>query len=125
MVNWIYEVPWFEGGVVGSPVMRQIFSGWQLSGVYTYRSGSFLRFGGMIAPDMATMLGFVTTDARVEPALLPHGCAHAAVIQAGDGHLEPLLAQHDGAASIPTKNTTVPSLTLPSPSLLEPPSAPW
>jgi hypothetical protein len=39
VVNWIYEVPWFEGGFAGSPVMRQIFSGWQLSGVMQTQSG--------------------------------------------------------------------------------------
>lgn len=39
VVNWIYEVPWFEGGFVGSPVMRQVFGGWQLAGVMQTQSG--------------------------------------------------------------------------------------
>ena len=33
---------------------------------------------GMIHPDMATMLGFIATDARVSPALLKNAVAHAA-----------------------------------------------
>jgi glutamate N-acetyltransferase/amino-acid N-acetyltransferase len=33
---------------------------------------------GMIRPDMATMLGFVATDARVAPALMRQLCRHAA-----------------------------------------------
>ena len=36
----------------------------------TFRVGGMAKGSGMIEPLMATMLGFVTTDARVEPALL-------------------------------------------------------
>ena len=36
----------------------------------TFRVGGMAKGSGMIEPMMATMLGFVTTDARVEPALL-------------------------------------------------------
>ncbi len=35
-----------------------------------YRVGGIAKGSGMIEPNMATMLGFVTTDAAVEPALL-------------------------------------------------------
>ena len=36
----------------------------------TFRVGGMAKGSGMIEPMMATMLGFVTTDAKVEPALL-------------------------------------------------------
>jgi glutamate N-acetyltransferase / amino-acid N-acetyltransferase len=36
----------------------------------TFRVGGMAKGSGMIEPMMATMLGFVTTDAQVEPALL-------------------------------------------------------
>jgi glutamate N-acetyltransferase/amino-acid N-acetyltransferase len=36
----------------------------------TFRIGGIAKGSGMIEPNMATMLGFVTTDAAVEPALL-------------------------------------------------------
>jgi hypothetical protein len=53
-----------------------VVGGWQMSGVYTYRSGSFLRFGGMVAPQSVTKLGgvgrgnywFDTTGFSVLPA---------------------------------------------------------
>jgi glutamate N-acetyltransferase/amino-acid N-acetyltransferase len=37
-----------------------------------FRVGGIAKGSGMIEPMMATMLGFVTTDARVEPGLLQH-----------------------------------------------------
>jgi hypothetical protein len=53
-----------------------VVGGWHMSGVYTYRSGSFLRFGGMVAPQSVTKLGgvgrgnywFDTTGFSVLPA---------------------------------------------------------
>ena len=36
----------------------------------TFRVGGIAKGSGMIEPNMATMLGFITTDAAVEPALL-------------------------------------------------------
>jgi hypothetical protein len=39
VVNWLYEVPWFEAGWAQNVVIRQIFSGWQLSGVAQFQSG--------------------------------------------------------------------------------------
>jgi Carboxypeptidase regulatory-like domain/TonB dependent receptor len=38
-VNWIYEVPWFESGFMGNVVMRQVFGGWQVSGIMQAQSG--------------------------------------------------------------------------------------
>ncbi len=40
------------------------------SGTSTFRGGGIAKGSGMIEPMMATMLGFVTTDAEVEPAVL-------------------------------------------------------
>jgi hypothetical protein len=39
VTNYIYEVPWFRGGVAQAPVIRHIFSGWQISGWTTFQSG--------------------------------------------------------------------------------------
>jgi glutamate N-acetyltransferase/amino-acid N-acetyltransferase len=44
----------------------------------TFRVGGMAKGSGMIEPMMATMLGFVTTDAKVEPALLQRALAAAA-----------------------------------------------
>ena len=43
----------------------------------TFRVGGMAKGSGMIEPMMATMLGFVTTDAKVEPALLQRALAAA------------------------------------------------
>ena len=43
-----------------------------------FRVGGMAKGSGMIEPMMATMLGFVTTDARVEPALLQRALKAAA-----------------------------------------------
>jgi glutamate N-acetyltransferase / amino-acid N-acetyltransferase len=43
----------------------------------TFRVGGIAKGSGMIEPMMATMLGFVTTDARVEPALLQRALKEA------------------------------------------------
>src|SRR5205814_7147220 len=36
----------------------------------SFRVGGIAKGSGMIEPNMATMLGFITTDAAVDPALL-------------------------------------------------------
>jgi glutamate N-acetyltransferase / amino-acid N-acetyltransferase len=43
----------------------------------TFRVGGMAKGSGMIEPMMATMLGFLTTDARVEPALLQRALKEA------------------------------------------------
>jgi glutamate N-acetyltransferase/amino-acid N-acetyltransferase len=43
----------------------------------SFRVGGMAKGSGMIEPMMATMLGFVTTDARVEPALLQRALREA------------------------------------------------
>jgi glutamate N-acetyltransferase/amino-acid N-acetyltransferase len=50
------------------------------SGGMTIRVGGMAKGSGMIAPDMATMLAFVTTDAAVEQEALQH-CLSGAVTQ--------------------------------------------
>lgn len=45
-----YDFPIGKGRKLGAgmhPVLNAIVGGWQLSGIYTYRSGEYLRFGGM------------------------------------------------------------------------------
>ncbi|MDQ3347189.1 MAG: bifunctional ornithine acetyltransferase/N-acetylglutamate synthase, partial [Acidobacteriota bacterium] len=42
-----------------------------------FRAGGMAKGSGMIEPHMATMLGFVTTDAAVEPALLQRALKEA------------------------------------------------
>jgi outer membrane receptor protein involved in Fe transport len=39
VVNWLYEVPWFQGGWAQNAVMRQIFDDWQLAGVAQFQAG--------------------------------------------------------------------------------------
>lgn len=47
-------------------------------GGFTYTVGGVAKGSGMINPDMATMLGFLTTDAPLEPAVMP-GLVHRTV----------------------------------------------
>jgi hypothetical protein len=45
-----YDLPFGKGKAIGNsmhPVLNGAFGGWQISGIYTYRSGEFLRFGAM------------------------------------------------------------------------------
>lgn len=39
VVNWIYEVPWFQGGWAQNVITKGVFAGWQLSGVMQTQSG--------------------------------------------------------------------------------------
>ncbi|MCI0525155.1 MAG: hypothetical protein L0Y75_07820, partial [Acidobacteria bacterium] len=39
VVNYIYEIPWFKFGWAQAPVIKQVFSGWQFSGVTSRQSG--------------------------------------------------------------------------------------
>lgn len=48
---------------------KQVAVEFTIDGV-TSRMGAIAKGSGMIAPNMATMLGFVTTDAAIEPAVL-------------------------------------------------------
>jgi len=38
-VHYVYELPWFKNGFADSPVLRQVFSGWQISGFTEFESG--------------------------------------------------------------------------------------
>jgi hypothetical protein len=39
VVNYIYEIPWFKSSFAQAPGIKQIFSGWQFSGVTAFQSG--------------------------------------------------------------------------------------
>jgi hypothetical protein len=39
VVNYIYEIPWFKSSWAQAPGVKQIFSGWQFSGVTAFQSG--------------------------------------------------------------------------------------
>jgi Carboxypeptidase regulatory-like domain len=39
VVNYIYEIPWFKSSFAQAPVIKQLFSGWQVSGVTAFQSG--------------------------------------------------------------------------------------
>ncbi len=39
VVNYIYEIPWFKSSLAQAPVIKQVFSGWQFSGVTAFQSG--------------------------------------------------------------------------------------
>jgi hypothetical protein len=46
-----YDFPIGKGRKIGGnmhPVLNAAFGGWQISGIYTYRSGEFLRFNGQM-----------------------------------------------------------------------------
>ena len=76
-----YELPLGKGKRFGSsmhPVLNGAFGGWQLNGIYTYRSGEFLRFPAAevvsekIATDNPGPGRWFNTDAfRVLPAFTP------------------------------------------------------
>ena len=76
-----YEVPFGRGKRFGSsmhPLLNGAVGGWKLSGIYTYRSGEFLRFpAAEIASDKVTIDSpgpgkWFNTDAfRVLPAFTP------------------------------------------------------
>ncbi len=39
VVNYIYEIPWFKSSWAQAPVIKQVFTGWQFSGVTSFQSG--------------------------------------------------------------------------------------
>jgi hypothetical protein len=39
VIHYIYEIPWFASNAANSPVLQQIFRGWQLSGFTEFESG--------------------------------------------------------------------------------------
>jgi hypothetical protein len=39
VVNYIYEIPWFKSSWAQAPVVKQVFTGWQFSGVTAFQSG--------------------------------------------------------------------------------------
>jgi hypothetical protein len=39
VINYIYEIPWFKSSWAQAPVIKQVFTGWQFSGVTAFQSG--------------------------------------------------------------------------------------
>ena len=39
VVHYLYQIPWFRGGFADSPVLHQMFSGWQVAGFSEFESG--------------------------------------------------------------------------------------
>lgn len=76
-----YDIPVGKGKQLGAsmhPVLNAVIGGWQLSGIYTYRSGEFLRFGTMeylggdpTVPNPGPNGWFDTTQFRVQPPFTP------------------------------------------------------
>ncbi len=59
------ELPIGKGRAIGSemsPALDAIVGGWQVSGIYTYMSGTPLIFGTMVAPESVEKIGDVGTD---------------------------------------------------------------
>ena len=56
---------------------KKAASAFEINGNWV-RIGGIAKGSGMIAPNMATMLGFITTDASISPALLQSALAPAA-----------------------------------------------
>jgi hypothetical protein len=56
----VFDIPVGRERRFGSNLPRPVdlaIGGWQLAGTYTYRSGAFLRFGAMLAPETVTQIG--------------------------------------------------------------------
>ena len=70
----------------------------EIDGV-TVRIAGIAKGSGMIAPDMATMLAFVVTDAAISPAALQTlvSALHPQHLQRGDGGRRPLDQRHPAA----------------------------
>ena len=99
-----YDFPVGKGRRFGAgmhPVLNGIVGGWQISGIYTYRSGEFLRFGGadVVGDPYIDNPGpdkWFNTDAfRVQtpftPRLNPYqysGVARADLLERGRHHLQ-------------------------------------
>ena len=71
-----YDFPIGKGRKFGSimhPILNAAFGGWQMSGIYTYRSGEFLRFDGQMDYSGAT----VYRQSR-SAEVVQHGCISGA-----------------------------------------------
>lgn len=75
-----YDFPIGKGRKLGSsmhPILNGAFGGWQVSGIYTYRSGEFLRFpaaemiGDPYIDNPGPQKWFATESFRVLPAFTP------------------------------------------------------
>jgi hypothetical protein len=99
-----YELPVGHGRKFGAsmhPVLNGIFGGWQLSGIYTHRSGEFIRFNGAVDVvgdpyvDNPGPGGWFNTDSfRVQPAFTPRSNPYQF-----DGMTGPIFWNVDGTVS--------------------------
>ena len=83
----------------------------------SFTVGGTAKGSGMIEPNMATMLGFLTTDARVSPALLRRALQESArdtfnaITVDGDGSTnDSLFAMASGASGVPIDESSYPAL---------------
>jgi hypothetical protein len=75
-----YDFPVGKGRLIGSsmhPILNAAFGGWQVSGIYTYRSGEFLRFptaevvGDPYIDNPTPQRWFNTDSFRIQPPFTP------------------------------------------------------
>jgi glutamate N-acetyltransferase/amino-acid N-acetyltransferase len=83
----------------------------------TFTVGGMAKGAGMIEPNMATMLGFLTTDAEVSPALLrraletsAHDTFNAITVDAECSTNDSLFAVASGASSVAIDEASYPAL---------------
>jgi hypothetical protein len=99
-----YDFPVGRGRKLGTsmhPVLNGMFGGWQISGIYTYRSGEFLRFGTMdwngqdpIIDNPGPNAWFNTANFAVQPAFTPRTNPNQF-----DGLTGPIMWNLDGTVS--------------------------
>jgi glutamate N-acetyltransferase / amino-acid N-acetyltransferase len=83
----------------------------------SFRVGGMAKGSGMIEPRMATMLGFITTDVRVEPALLHRalsiaveGSFNAITVDGECSTNDCVMALANGASGVTVDETSLPVL---------------
>jgi hypothetical protein len=100
----VYDFPVGKGKKFGGhmhPILNGAIGGWQLSGIYTYRSGEFLRFGSAEWNGQSPIIGnpgpnawFDTKVFGVQPAFTPRTNPYQF-----DGLTGPIMWNVDGTVS--------------------------
>ena len=100
----VYDLPVGKGKKFGGhmhPILNGVIGGWQLSGIYTYRSGEFLRFGAAewngqspIIDNPGPNAWFDTKVFAVQPAFTPRTNPYQF-----DGLTGPIMWNLDGTVS--------------------------
>ena len=92
-----YDFPFGKGRKFGSsmhPVLNGVFGGWQMSGIYTYRSGEFLRMpaaevvGDPFIANPGPQMWFNADAFRVLPAFTPQNQSLSVRRHHGADHVE-------------------------------------